>query len=100
MFDASNEVWVPRNVKCLGIDMQLSLNRISNESVEKYVKTLDIGCVNQIPNVPGVTRTVTGLLFMIMDLHLRLPHLCRWLVWFNANINQFCFSVFGWRPRN
>lgn len=36
VFDASNEAWVPRNVKCLDIDMQLSLNRISNESVEKY----------------------------------------------------------------
>ena len=92
VFDANNDVWVPRNIKCLGLDMQVSLNRISDESVEKFVKTLDIGCVSQIPNVPGVTRTVTGLVFMIIDLHLRLPHLCRRLVWFNDNINHFIFQ--------
>ena len=29
--------------------------------------------VSQIPNVPGVIRTVTGLVFMIVDLHLKCP---------------------------
>ncbi len=54
----------------LSIDIQLSLYYISN-------------------NVLGVTRTVTGLGFFIIDLHLRLPHLCQQLVW------HFVFSVFG-----
>ena len=92
VFDPNDEVWVPRNIKCLGIDMQLSLNYISNEKVDKFVKSLDIGSVIQVPNVPGVTRTVTGLVFMIIDLHLRLPHLCRQLVWFNGNTNHFVFQ--------
>ena len=92
VFDANNELWIPRNVKCLGLDMQVSLSKVSDESVEKFVKTLDIGSVSQIPNVPGVTRTVTGLVFMIVDLHLRLPHLCRRLVWFNGNTNHFIFQ--------
>ncbi|CAB3999878.1 Hypothetical predicted protein [Paramuricea clavata] len=76
----------------MGIDIQLSLSHISNESIEKFVKTLDIGCVCQIPDVPGVTRTITGLVFMIMDLHLRLPHLCQQLVWFHGNANHFVFQ--------
>ncbi len=92
VFDPNDEVWVPRNIKCLGIDMQLSLNYISNEKVDKFVKSLDMGSVIQVPNVPGVTRTVTGLVFMIIDLHLRLPHLCRQLVWFNGNTNHFVFQ--------
>ena len=29
---------------------------------------------------------------MIMDLHLRLPHLCRQLTWFNENTNHFIFQ--------
>ena len=61
VFDANNEVWIPRNVKCLGLDVQVSLSKVSDESVEKFVKSLDIGSVSQIPNVPGVTGTVTGL---------------------------------------
>jgi hypothetical protein len=92
VFDANNEVWIPHNVKCLGLDMQVSLSKVSDESVEKFVKTLDIGSVSQIPIVPGVTRTVTGLVFMIVDLHLRLPHLCRRLGWFKGNTNHFIFQ--------
>jgi hypothetical protein len=92
VFDTDKEAWVPRNVKCLGVDVQLSLSNVSNESIEKFVKSLDIGCVCQIPGVSGVTRTITGIVFMIIDLHLRLPHLCRQLVWFNGNTNHFIFQ--------
>ena len=98
VFDTDKEVWVPRNVKCLGFDVQFSLSNISNERVEKFVKTLDIGCVCQIPDVSGVTRTITGLVFMIMDLHLRLPHLCRQLVWFKGNTNHFIFQFSDGAP--
>ena len=56
-------------MKCLGIDVELLLSLVSEE-IDKFVKSLDIGSVSQIPNVPGVTRTITGLVFMIIDLHL------------------------------
>ena len=92
VFDTDKDAWVPRNVKCLGVDVQLSLSHVTNESIEKFVKTLDIGCVCQIPGVPGVTTTITGLVFMVIDLHLRLPYLCRQLVWFNGNTNHFVFQ--------
>ena len=51
-------------MKCLGIDIKVTLGAISNKSIETFVKSLDIGSVSQIPDVPGVTRTVTGLVFM------------------------------------
>ena len=70
-------------MKVLGKDFKIAPAQISYESIHKLVKSLDIGHINQIPNVPGVTRTVSGLVFMIIDLHLRLPHLFRKLVWFN-----------------
>ena len=91
-FDADQEVWVPRNMKVLGKDVKIAPDHISYESIDKLVKSLDIGHINQIPNVPGVTRTVSGLVFMIIDLHLRLPRLFRKLVWFNDNTNHFVFQ--------
>ena len=91
MFDPNAEVWLPQNVKRLGVDVDVSINKISEEKLEKFVKSLDIVSINQIPNVPGVSRTITGLVFMIMDLHLRLPHLCWQLTWFNENTNHFIF---------
>ena len=56
------------------------------------MKSLDIGYVCQIPGCPGVSRTVTGLVFMILDFHLRLPHLKRKLMWFNDNSFHFIFQ--------
>ena len=42
-----------------------------------------------MPNAPGVSRKITGLVFMITDLYLRLPYLSCKLIWFNDNINHF-----------
>ena len=42
-----------------------------------------------MPNAPGVSRIITGLVFMITDLYLRLPYLSCKLIWFNDNINHF-----------
>ena len=56
------------------------------------MKSLDIGHVCQISNYPGVSRTVTGLVFMILDLHLRLPPLQNDLSWFNGNKCHFIFQ--------
>lgn len=88
-FFADKEVWLPRNISCLGIDLRLPKLIASDESIDRFVKSLDIGHVTQIPGVSGVSRTVTGLVFMIIDLHLRVPHLTRKLVWFNENENHF-----------
>ena len=90
-FNGENEVWVPRNVQCLGVDIRLP-QVVSDQAVDKFVKDLNIGHCNQIPNTPGVTRTVTGLVLMIMDLHLRVPSLAKKLIWFNELENHFIFQ--------
>ncbi len=81
-FNAEREVWLPRNINCMGLDLRHPQGA-SSKAVECFVKNLDIGQVNQITSVPGVLRTVTGLILMIADLHLRVPHLANKLVWFN-----------------
>ena len=71
VYDADQEVWLPRNIKCM--DAEIALPNVSDLKVDHFVKSLAIGHVCQISNYPGVSRTVTGLVFMILDLHLRLP---------------------------
>ena len=91
VFDPSQETWLPRCIKHK--DLNISLPKIVNdEKVDNFVKSLDIGYVCQIPGSPGVSRTVTGLIFMILDLHLRLPHLKKKLIWFNDNHFHFIFQ--------
>jgi len=88
VFNAEQDVWLPRNIKCAGVN--ISVPRIvSDEKVEKSVKSLDIGHVSEIPNYSGVSRTVTGLVLMILDLHLRLSYLKNHLIWFNDNTYHF-----------
>lgn len=48
-FNAESDVWVPRNVKCTGINLRVP-RPVSNAAVDKFVKELDIGTVNQIPS--------------------------------------------------
>ena len=73
VLNAEQDVWLQRNIKCPGVN--ISVPRIvSDKKVEKFVKSLDIGHVSEIPNYSGVSRTVTGLIFMIFNLHLRLSY--------------------------
>ena len=90
VFDPNSDLWVPRNMKFLGTDLRVPCITISNKKVGNFVRT--VGHVNQIPNPPGVSRAITGLAFMIIDLHLRLPYLCCKLIWFNENTNHFIFQ--------
>ena len=92
VFSADKEVWLPRNMKCLGVDLRLPKLSVSDESVDRFVKSLDIGHITQLPGVSSVSRTVTGLVFMIIDLHLRVPHLSQKLVWFSENEKHFIFQ--------
>ena len=92
VFDPNSELWVPHNMKCLGLDLRVPCITISDKQVENFVRNLDIGHVNQIPNAPGVSRTITGLVFMIIDLHLRLPHLSHKLICLMRTQIISCFN--------
>ena len=48
---------------------------VSNAAVDNLVKQLNIGSANQIPKL-----MLTGHVFMIFDLHLRVPHMMKKLV--------------------
>ena len=87
-FNAVSETCLPRNVNCMGIDLRLPKS-VSNCAADAFVKALDIGDITELPNVAGVSTTVTGLVLMILELHLRVPHLCRKLVWYNGLENHF-----------
>ena len=75
------------------MDTDIALPKIvSDFKVDHFVKSLDIGHVCHISNYPGVSCTVTGLVFMILDLHLRLPNLTKQLIWFNGNKYHLLFQ--------
>lgn len=87
-FDPESETWLPRNASCMGIALRLPKSAC-NSVVDKFVNSLDIGNVTQLPGVAGVSRIVTGLVFMMLDLHLRVSHLSKRLVWYNKVANHF-----------
>ena len=66
--------------------------KVSSRAVERFVNNLNIGHVEQIPSAPGVSRTTTGLIFMIIDLHIRVQHLAKKHIWFNELENHFIFQ--------
>lgn len=69
VFDRNSDLSVPRKMKCFGTDFRAPRITISHKKAENFVRSLEIDHVNQIPNSPGVSRTITGLVFMIIDLH-------------------------------
>ncbi|XP_047145027.1 uncharacterized protein LOC124818342 [Hydra vulgaris] len=71
------------------VNYELNMSNVSNANIEKFVKSLDIGEIHQIPGYSGVSRTVTALVTMIADLNLKVKVLNEKLVWFNGNINHF-----------
>ena len=90
-FNTEKEVWLPKNIKCLGLDLRHP-QPVSSNAVDLFVKNLNIGHVEQIPATSGVSRTITGLVFMVIDLHLRVQHLSKKLNWFNEMENHFIFQ--------
>ena len=91
LYDAEQEVWLPRNLKCININISLP-KIVSDLNVDDFVKSLDTGHVCQIANYPGASRTVTGLVFMILDFHMRSPRLQKELIWFSGNKYHFIFQ--------
>lgn len=54
------------------MDTNIALPKIVLDlKVDYFVRSFDIGHVSQISNYPGVSRTVTSLVSIILDLHLR-----------------------------
>ena len=71
VFDVEKQKWDNVAITYGDYNINLKTCSISNESVQKFVKSLDIGDVNVIPEISGAARTVTGLTYLIIDLNLK-----------------------------
>ncbi|XP_078680446.1 uncharacterized protein LOC144915706 [Branchiostoma floridae x Branchiostoma belcheri] len=91
VFDPNKKVWLPRSVKVDGVDVR-SMRQLSHYKLDRFVKSIDIGSLYHLPRELGVTRSVTALVHMVVDLHLRVPHLTKQLHWFNGKQNHFIFQ--------
>ena len=92
MFDPSNNSWPSNNITYGDIKMNLRSVTIVNHAVENFVKNLDIGEMHQLPGYCGVSRTVSALVTMIIDLNLKVRNVKENLIWFNDNHNHFIFE--------
>lgn len=89
-FDTKNQRWTSKHIMYDEYKINLKVPAlVSHETIEKFTKTLDIGEIHIIPGYAGVARTVTALITMICDLHIKVDALRKNLIWFNNNINHF-----------
>ena len=70
-------------------NINLKTVSVSHSLVDKFVKSLDIGDVTLIPGYSGVSRTITGLITMITNLHNSVDNLKTKLRWFKGNKNHY-----------
>ena len=77
---------LPKNEE---FQLDLRSKQLSHYSVEKFVKSLDIGDIHQMPGCTGITRTVTALVTMIADVNLKVKANKSNLIWFNKIENHF-----------
>lgn len=92
-FDPENQKWYHKEIEYQGQRINLHEKTLSNAAVRKFVnECINIGDIHTIPGFCGVTRSVTALVTMIIDLHLRVPSLQEKLVWLNGIENHFVFE--------
>ena len=85
-FHVESQTWTNNSISFGDKNITLCKKPISDRSVEKFVKGLDIGDIHIIPGYCGAFR-ITALTMMILDLHLRTESLFKKLIWFKNNIN-------------
>ena len=87
-FNVESLTWSNNSISIGDKNITLCKKPISDHSVEKFVKGLDIGDII-IPGYCGAFHSVTSLTMMILDLQLRTESLFKKLIWFKNNINNF-----------
>ncbi|XP_066914204.1 uncharacterized protein [Clytia hemisphaerica] len=83
--DADVGELIPQNE----LKLDLRSKQLSHYTVDKFVKSLDIGEIHEIPSCSGVARTVTALVTMIVDVNLQVSANKDKLYWFNNVKNHF-----------
>ncbi|XP_066914986.1 uncharacterized protein [Clytia hemisphaerica] len=89
MYDPSSETFGKISMTYGEYNLDLNTKSISHQSVDKFVKGLNIGELHQIEGYSGVTRTLTALTTMIVDLNLKVNSRRENLKWFKDNVNHF-----------
>ena len=74
-FDADTQEWRKHSITYDDYNFNLKTASVSNKSVELFVRSLDIGDVSIIPRISGVSRTITGLTTLIIDINLKVNNL-------------------------
>ena len=89
MYDVDSQTWRKKVINYGDRNITLCEKPISHKSVEQFVKQLDIGDIHSPIGLCGAFRTVTALVTMIIDLHLKTDSLRKKLIWFNGIQNHF-----------
>ena len=89
MYDVDSQTWRKKVINYGDRNITLCEKPISHKSVEQFVKQLDIGDIHSPIGLCGAFRTVTALVTMIIDLHLKTDLLRKKLIWFNGIQNHF-----------
>ena len=74
-FNIDDNKWCDKTISYGDQKINLHEKSISDYAVSQFVQSLQIGDIHDIPGFCGVTRTVTALVTMIIDLHLTVPNL-------------------------
>ena len=92
-FNQDEQKWSSSKVISYG-DKKINLKdrSLSDNAVKKFVDSLDIGDIHPIPGYCGVSRTVTALVTMVIDLHFKVPAYKEKLIWFNNHENHLIFE--------
>ncbi|XP_078610311.1 uncharacterized protein LOC144881261 [Branchiostoma floridae x Branchiostoma japonicum] len=90
VYDPTKKVYIPRGSYIDGVEFRQP-KLVSNSKLQEKINSIDIGHIHPVPGYVGVTRTLVSLVFMIVDLHLSVPHLRDQLRWFNGKKNHFIF---------
>lgn len=88
-FDPASESFGKNKLTYGDYNLDVHKKPVGNASVDCFVKNLDVGQLHQIQGYSGVSRTVTALVTMIVELNLKVPSLNKNLIWFNGNTNHF-----------
>ena len=70
-------------------NLDVNIKPISHNSLDRFIKALDIGELHQINGYSGINRTVSVLTTMIVDLNLKVSSLQEKFQWFNGNVKYY-----------
>ena len=91
-YDAINQKWNKKQIQYQGNDINMKEYVLSDASVRIFVRSMNMGDIYPIPGFCGVSRNLSALVQMVLELHLNGPALNEKLVWLNGIENHYVFE--------